>query len=1559
MATFHVTNFMDDGDGSLRDAIEKANATLDADTITFDSSLTGQTIGLTSGELFITNPLTINGLGANLLTVDAQNNGFRVFNIDNDSDDFINVFINGLTITGGNPIGGGGGIFTSENLTVQDSIISGNTSTGIQGQYDIHKSIDGGGINSHGGYLQIINSQIINNEAIGQLTDGEFSELIEGGHDLGDDPDGGGVSINNGKLKIVDSTISDNKVSGGLSDGGGVYGWYSEITVINSTISSNIIEGTAFGSGGGIYNRHGNTTVEYSTIADNSTYMTDDFGSGDGGGIFSRNGDLEVLNSTVSGNSAYGKDKTDGGGIYSKNGNLTVVNSTIYDNSTAGNHADGGGIFSSNGTATITNATISHNSADRRGDGLYSKGTTNLSNTIIANSINGDDAYLSGNINTNVNNLIEDGSYNPSLSGDPGLGILQDNGGPTETQALLANSPAIDAGNTNENNDQRGALRDSNPDIGAVEFGGIIAMTQESNDTLLRAISTGLTIRNDGTFTYSGEIGDNPNVDPEQDVDLFKFDLGIGDRLRLPEFIDLLDENGNDTNVDAQVQVFDSTGSPISPPVFNSSDPGYVTYEVDEAGTFYVGISGSGNSSYDPNIEGSGSSGTPGKYDLTIETIGREMGGTQSKLYFSRDAAVNDEGLYILDTSTGNPTLVGTNGDTGANVGLAPSDTSSFLYGSEPYNLLKINADGSVANSIGSENFYTNGLAYDTTNNILYGTDGGIFYTVNQSTGNSISELDSPPVSLSGLAFGNGGVYGLGGSQDLLFYDPNTDQWSVIGDTGISSWQDAGLAFDAEKNVLYAKRDGDTLLYEIDVSTAQTTSIGDTEILEGGGLALVSDDAYEEPNDTIQRATHTGLTQKNHGTFSYFGEIGDNTNLRREDDVDFFKFELGLGERVRIPRNIELSDENGNFTTNAEVQLFDETGQRFPTTLKFLTDADNYKIYEANEAGTFYVGISGNGNSGYDPNTEGSGSGNEAGNYGLTIETIGRDTGRVNGSDRLFAVKNDPSSQIIELNPETGAEINSFSAPETFSSGPQGLAFDGNSLFFVNDNGFSTELWELDPDTGSVRDNDSISVSGEFAGLAVLDGKVYISDHQNRDIIEFDPVSDSVTNVLDIDGINGITPFFLGLAGITEPNALLVSDGNSSQIFEINPITGVITNSFTLDDPNSGDGVAIIDNDIYVGNFSSPEIDVFDRSGTFQRTINLNYPVSALSGDDIASTTFEESNDTLVRATHTGLTLTNPGTYTYSGKIGDNTNLLREDDVDLFKFDLDAGETIRLPSNIEIFEDDGSFVSLVGNAEIQLFDSTGNSISLSSDPDPNYVSYQAVEIGTFYVGISGSGNTNYDPNIEGSGSGFGSAAGNYDLTIETTGSRSGDEPNDTLVEATDTGLTLTNQDTYTFSGEIGDNTNILQDEDVDLFKFDLDIGETVNFNLPGLFDENNNPAGQATVRLFDSTGQEMQWDQGITPDTASFFTPIAGTFYLGISADGNSIYNPDTEGSGFGSFFGTYDLTIETIGRTMGNEEPNDIIREATDTGLTLTNQGTYTFSGEIGDNTNILQDED
>lgn len=154
LATFTVTNTDDDGLGSLRNAIAQANDNDNSpavvDIIDFGPLFTTpQTILLTSGELTISESLTINGPGADLLTIDASGNdltplvkdgkGSRVFNIDDGGFNLINVTLDGLTITGGD-IGGfdvdlngnhnlfenGGGIRSYENLTLSNSIVEGN-----------------------------------------------------------------------------------------------------------------------------------------------------------------------------------------------------------------------------------------------------------------------------------------------------------------------------------------------------------------------------------------------------------------------------------------------------------------------------------------------------------------------------------------------------------------------------------------------------------------------------------------------------------------------------------------------------------------------------------------------------------------------------------------------------------------------------------------------------------------------------------------------------------------------------------------------------------------------------------------------------------------------------------------------------------------------------------------------------------------------------------------------------------------------------------------------------------------------------------------------------------------------------------------------------------------------------------------------------------------------------------------------------------------------------------------------------------------------------------------
>ena len=116
-STFTVTNLLDSGAGSLREAVASANANPGADTIEFTT--TG-TIGLTSGQLDITDSLTINGPGASALTVSGEGLS-RVFAIAGDP----TVRIAGLAVAYGSTTdspGGGismaGGTVTLDQVTV-------------------------------------------------------------------------------------------------------------------------------------------------------------------------------------------------------------------------------------------------------------------------------------------------------------------------------------------------------------------------------------------------------------------------------------------------------------------------------------------------------------------------------------------------------------------------------------------------------------------------------------------------------------------------------------------------------------------------------------------------------------------------------------------------------------------------------------------------------------------------------------------------------------------------------------------------------------------------------------------------------------------------------------------------------------------------------------------------------------------------------------------------------------------------------------------------------------------------------------------------------------------------------------------------------------------------------------------------------------------------------------------------------------------------------------------------------------------------------------------------
>ena len=288
----------------------------------------------------------------------------------------------------------------------------------------------------------------------------------------------------------VTASISDLTLTNGYADGdtdqekdGGAI--YNLGTLTLTTVT---VEGCfAHDDGGGLYNLRGTLTVEDSTIRENESQFR-------AGGIFNQSGSLIVRSSTVSDNLTEGF----GGGIYTteSDGSISLLNSTVSGNQA---FADGGGIRIWSGSATIEHTTITDNLADADNNDAGSGGglvVTEFGSAVVLNSI------ISGNyrmasaaeVEDDVDGMLsDDSSYNligigggltDGVNGnivgvtDPRLAPLADNGGPTWTHALLADSPAIDAADPASlaTIDQRGAARplvgisSLRSDIGAFEF---------------------------------------------------------------------------------------------------------------------------------------------------------------------------------------------------------------------------------------------------------------------------------------------------------------------------------------------------------------------------------------------------------------------------------------------------------------------------------------------------------------------------------------------------------------------------------------------------------------------------------------------------------------------------------------------------------------------------------------------------------------------------------------------------------------------------------------------------------------------------------------------------------------------------------------------------------------------------------------------------------------------------------------------------------------------------------------------------------------------------------
>ena len=540
------------GQCSLREAVAYADGTSEPGCAaqpasgTTTISLSSGTYTLSGSGLSITANTTIVGQGPASTTI-SGGNSVQVLNIASN----VQVLLSQVTVTGGLsgvPSTGcsgtfprscpkengnnGGGIVNAGVLTLDHTVVTGNNASAgtlpfsgffiactifmgtfscpAEAGLDAGNGGWAGGIDNSG-TLTITNSTISNNNA-GAGGDGSSGESGTGG-DVSAGQDGGtggaggsagGIfNESTGHLTITDSTLSGNSAGRGGNAGAG-----SSATENNEPGGSAGFAASG-GNGGGIYNQ-GTLTVSDSTLSGNQ--------SGRGGN--GANGGSGMGSGQPSGSGEPSSFAGSGGAILTVSSQTAALANDTFTANTAsgggtggtasGSPGNGGAVYHGGlGLVQLSFVTIAGNTAAGNVGGIDDAGVgsvTEAGSILAGNTGSPAENCSTGSITDLGGNVVSGDNSCPGRNAAPGLGPLANNGGPTQTMALLPGSAAIDAVPSNAcpvATDQRGVGRPQGAacDAGAYEVAA-------PNVTSVQATSTSPT-----TGTVKATI--NPNLTPK------------------------------------------------------------------------------------------------------------------------------------------------------------------------------------------------------------------------------------------------------------------------------------------------------------------------------------------------------------------------------------------------------------------------------------------------------------------------------------------------------------------------------------------------------------------------------------------------------------------------------------------------------------------------------------------------------------------------------------------------------------------------------------------------------------------------------------------------------------------------------------------------------------------------------------------------------------------------------------------------------------------------------------------------------------------------------------
>lgn len=689
-----------------------------------------------------------------------------------------------------------------------------------------------------------------------------------------------------------------------------------------------------------------------------------------------------------------------------------------------------------------------------------------------------------------------------------------------------------------------------------------------------------------------------------------------------------------------------------------------------------------------------------------------------------------------------------------------------------------------------------------------------------------------------------------------------------------------------------------------------------------------------------------------------------------DTDVDMYRFSASAGQTIDFNINTTL---NGPGGLGSFLRLFNSLGQQISVNDDANSPGENvigydsYLRYTFATTGTYYLGVSNNTNTQYDANTGNgtiSGGANGTGAYTLVVNALVPDFDQTLATATslgiISTIANTSSSSIT---PDIDVDLYRFKADpgqsidfniNTVQNGPGGLgsylrlfnsagqqlaqnndaaapgettvgfdaylryAFTSAGDYFIGVSNFTNS--QYNPITGGGDIAGGFNSIGAYS-LVVNLAPVEVADPDDT-LVEANSVgsvsttsisvSASIVPQIDVDMykfsvIGGQVVDFNINTAMNGPGGL----GSYLRLFDS------LGQTLALNDDANAPGENIVGFDAYL-RYS------FVSSGTYYIGVsnngNIQYDPITGNGDIVISANAIGDYTLVVQALPLDLDNT-ISTATALGPISTTiksvaSTITPDIDVDLYSLIVTAGQVVDFNINTLLNGPSGL------QSYLRLFDSSGQVLASNNDaaaPGESsvgfdaYLRYTFPSAGTFYVGVSNSRNTQYNPltGLNLTSGGFYSI-GSYTLIVSTPTVTPFD-PDDTLSSATALGTVGTIP--------IAQSASITPETDVDMFKFTVTADQTVDFNIDTAL--NGLTGLDSYLRIFNGAGTQLAFnDNAKAPGEnlsgydsfAQFTFASAGTYFVGVSSRFNTFYDPLTgtgDIAGTSNALGTYSLTIQ------------------------------------------------